>query len=132
MAIIVETWMAEDIEWGTEATSKTHPSGGTLNGYQVSLSTLSLAGSSGTASSQVWDDITTINAGAALTKTVTVTGAELGDFALASFDLDPQGMMMDARVTAANTVTVVMFNPTAGGLTLATTGTIRVLVFKTR
>ncbi len=47
------------------------------------------------------------------TQTVTVTGATLGMAAEASFSLDITGLDMTAYVDSANSVTVVLFNPTA-------------------
>lgn len=61
--------------------------------------------------------------------TVTVTGAALGDFALASFSLSTQGIKLAAQVTAANTVTVNLHNRTGGVLDLAS-GTLRARVWK--
>ena len=52
-------------------------------------------------------------------KDVTVTGAALGDFALVSFSLDVTGIVLDAQVTAANTVTAVMSNNTGQSKNLA-------------
>ena len=62
-------------------------------------------------------------------KEVTVNGAVLGDFALASFSLDVADLPLDAQVTAANTITCVLANNTGGAIDLAS-GTVRVLVFK--
>lgn len=61
------------------------------------------------------------------TTTVTVTGAALGDFALASFSLDLQGITVTAWVSAANTVSVRFQNESGGALNLAS-GTLRALV----
>lgn len=49
---------------------------------------------------------------------VTVTGAELGDYARASFGLDVEDLELSAQVTAANTVTVTLSNNTGGGIDL--------------
>lgn len=65
--------------------------------------------------------------GAGATTTVTVTGAALGDFALASFSLDLQGIMLTAYVSAANTVACRFQNETGGTLDLAS-GTLRAFV----
>jgi len=62
-------------------------------------------------------------------KEVTVTGAALGDYAVASFSLDVADLTLDAQVTAANTVTCVLANNTGGAIDLGS-GTIRVLVFR--
>lgn len=74
-------------------------------------------------------DPPSIAAGATATTTVTVTGAALGDFADASFSLTLAGLAMTAYVSATNTVTAVLFNPTAGAIDLAS-GTIRARVRK--
>lgn len=60
--------------------------------------------------------------------TVTVPGAKLGDFAIASFSLDVSDVQLEAHVTAANTVTVAVSNLTDVTKDLAS-GTVRVRVF---
>lgn len=65
--------------------------------------------------------------GAGATTTVTVTGAALGDFAVASFSLDLQGIMVTAYVSAADTVSVRFQNETGGTIDLAS-GTLRAWV----
>lgn len=130
MAIVVETWMAEDLEYGTGNTSKTHAGGGVLNGHQISLSSLSTAGPAGTAPSAVWDPSTVAN-GASVNTTVACPGAALGDFAVASFSLDLQLATLTAYVSAPNVVTIVLANLSGVVLDIAS-GTVRVLVFKTR
>jgi len=67
--------------------------------------------------------------GAGVTTTVTATGAALGDFALASFSLDLQGISVTAYVSSANTVSVRFQNESGGTLDLAS-GTLRVRVWK--
>jgi hypothetical protein len=130
MAIIVESWMGEDLDLGVGATSKTHASGGTLPGHQISLSTFSVAGASGNASSAVWDPGTIANGGSEST-TIDVPGAALGDFAIASFSLDLQGLGTHAYVSAPNVVTVLLMN-LSGGVVNLSSGTLKVLVFETR
>lgn len=58
-------------------------------------------------------------AGATTTTTVAVPGATLGWDASAAFSLSLSGLAMTAYVSAADTVTVVLFNPTAGAINLA-------------
>ena len=128
--IIVETVMAQDLDTGTGEVNKTHPSGGSLPGHQISLSTLSTKGAAGTGDTTTWDPGAIASASFA-SKDITVTGAALLDFALASFSLDVQDLQLDAQVTAANTVTVTLYNNTGGSVNLAS-GTVKVLVFKTR
>lgn len=67
--------------------------------------------------------------GAGTTTTVAVAGAALGDFALASFSLDLQGITVTAYISAANTVSVRFQNESGGPLDLAS-GTLRVKVIK--
>jgi len=58
---------------------------------------------------------------------VTVTGAQLGDFALASMSIDTTDITLTATVTAANTVTVILANNTGGAIDLGS-GTLYVMV----
>jgi len=60
---------------------------------------------------------------------ITVPGAELGDFCLASISVDIQDMVLDAQVTAADTVTCVLANNTGGEVDLGSS-TASVLVIK--
>ena len=82
----------------------------------------------GLSGSVTWDPGSIAN-GAEEAKEVTVTNAALGDFAIASFSLDVTDLILDAQVTAANTVTCVLANNTGGALDLAE-GTLRVKVIK--
>lgn len=67
--------------------------------------------------------------GEGATKTVTVSGASLGDFAIASFSLSTQGITVTANVTATDTVTVRFQNETGGTIDLGS-GTLKVKVIK--
>lgn len=71
-----------------------------------------------------------IAVGASLTQTVTCTGAVMGDFAQASMSIDLAGLTMTAYVSAADTVTVVLANLTAGAVDLLN-GTLNVRVMRT-
>jgi hypothetical protein len=131
MAIIVETIMAEDLELGIAATSKTHPSGGTLNGTQISLSTLSLSGAAGLAPAVAWNP-GVILAGSQATTTIAASGAALGDKVLVSLtSLTTETLLLTAHVSAANQVTVVLANLTGSTQTL-NSGTLSALVFRHR
>ena len=50
---------------------------------------------------------------------ITVTGAALGDFVLASLSIDVADLAITAAVTAANTVTYQLLNNTGGTIDLA-------------
>lgn len=78
--------------------------------------------------SDTWDPGSIAN-GAEEAKEVTVTGAALGDFVRVSFSLDITDLVLDAKVTASNTVTCVLANNTGGAIDLGS-GTIKVEVFK--
>lgn len=62
-------------------------------------------------------------------KEVDVVGAELGDFALASFSKDVADLVLNAEVSAADKVTCVLANNTGGAIDLAS-GTLYVRVIK--
>lgn len=67
--------------------------------------------------------------GVGATTTVTVTGAAVGDYAQAAFNLDLQGIMVTAWVSAADTVSVRFQNETGGTIDL-NSGTLRAIVSK--
>ena len=78
--------------------------------------------------SATWDP-GSIADGDEVAQEVTVTGAALGDMAIASFSLDVADLVINAAVTAADTVTVILANNTGGAVDLAS-GTVRARVFK--
>lgn len=57
--------------------------------------------------------------GAGETKTVTVTGAALGDFVDVAPGINTQGMLIWGWVSAANTVSIRIQNETGGALNIA-------------
>ena len=59
--------------------------------------------------------------GADLSEDVTVTGAALGDFAIASIGVDSVDLIITATVTAANVATVNVENQSGGAIDLAST-----------
>lgn len=133
MAIIVDTFMAEDLELGTGNTSKPFQGGGTLPGHQISLSTLSLAGAGGSAVTSTPGSLGTLASGGYVSFTVTVSGADptQNDKALVSFTgALTNTLLVSARVTAANTVTVLVYN--LGAAFTFDPGTVSVLVFRHR
>lgn len=75
-------------------------------------------------------DFASIADGANASTTVTVTGAAVGDFAIASVGVAvADGGVITARVSAADTVTVVVQNESGAALDIAST-TLRALVIK--
>jgi hypothetical protein len=73
-------------------------------------------------------DSGSVSAGATDTDTVTVPGVALGDMVLGmSVGVSEAGLVRRAYVSAANTVTIVTYNPTAGSVNLAST-TLRLTV----
>ena len=77
--------------------------------------------------SDTWDvtctlDAGAVSAGATDTDTVTVPGVALGDQVIGfSMGVSEAGLIKRAYVSAANTVTIVTYNPTAGSVNLAST-----------
>lgn len=71
-----------------------------------------------------------VTSGSTTTTNVTVPGAALGDTVVfVTFSLGLQGMIMTGYVSAAGTVTVILYNPTGGAINLAS-GTLTVGVRK--
>ena len=74
-----------------------------------------------------WDvsctlDSASVGTGATATDTVTVAGVALGDMVLGmSVGVSEAGLVRRAYVSAANTVTIVTYNPTAGSVNLDST-----------
>ena len=77
--------------------------------------------------SDTWEVVCTldagsVSAGATDTDTVTVPGVALGDMVIGfSHGVSEAGLVKRAYVSAANTVTIVTYNPTAGSVNLAST-----------
>jgi hypothetical protein len=77
--------------------------------------------------SDTWEVLCTldagaISAGATDTDTVAVPGVALGDMVIGfSMGVSEAGLVKRAYVSAANTVTIVTYNPTAGSVNLAPT-----------
>ncbi len=69
-----------------------------------------------------------IASGTQVQTTVTVNGAVLGNFAVASFSLDLQGAVLTAAVSSANTATVTFRNDT-GAPVVPGSGTLTAAVF---
>ena len=97
--------------------------------YQVSTLDILIRCSTYAPSGSATYNPPSLNDGDGATTTVTVTGAELGDYAEASFSNSLQGIMMTAFVSAADTVSVRFQNETGGVLDLAS-GTLRARVRK--
>ena len=62
-------------------------------------------------------------------KEITVTGANLGDYVLASLSIDVADLVLSAQVTAAGTVTASLLNNTGGAIDLAS-ATLYVMVIQ--
>ena len=96
----------------------------------VTSGTVNIGGTTFTVyeSSEAWTPSAV--AGAEDVETITITGAALGDYALVSFSLDVEDLVLDAKVTAADTVTYQAVNHTTGTITLSA-GTAKILVIST-
>ena len=79
---------------------------------------------SGSLTTVTWDP-PSIPVGGDASLPVTVPGAMLGDFAMASFDQDVTDLALSADVTAANEITCTLHNSGSGARDLAS-GTLRV------
>jgi hypothetical protein len=73
-------------------------------------------------------DSASVDAGATDTDTVTVSGVALGDMVVGmSIGVSEAGLVRRAYVSAANTVTIVTYNPTGGAVNVAST-TMRLVI----
>lgn len=117
MPLVFETATGEDLDVGTGAVTKTSPAGGTQSGTQISLTTFCRGGAAGSATTATWDPASVL-AAQSVTTTVTVSGAQLGDFVLISASIDLGGCTLFASVTSSSTVTVVLSNPTTAAVDL--------------
>lgn len=69
-----------------------------------------------------WDPApSALNAGASVSKAITVYGVRLGDNITAAPTTDHGNLIVTARASSTNIVTITVYNPTAGQLTPATT-----------
>ena len=119
-------WLRGDVIYNTLPSASNNPAwvcvaSGTA-GTWVPLNLTALEGSA-------TYDPPSLNNAATTTTTVTVTGAALGNYAEAAFNKDMAGVIIDAWVSAADTVTV-RFSNESGGTVDFTSGTLRARVFK--
>lgn len=66
-------------------------------------------------------DAPSIAAGGTASTSLVVGGAALGDRVAVALGVDPSGLVITGYVSSVSTVTVVLFNPTAGAIDLAST-----------
>lgn len=129
MSLLYEKVVQEDLNVGTSAAvTVTNPGGGSLTGTQIGIHSVAVGQTSWT---ETWNP-GSIAAGSYESEDVTVPGAAAGDFVMACLStMLTNDMMISGHVSAADTVKVILFNPTAGAINLAE-GTLRVAVFKSR
>jgi succinyl-CoA synthetase alpha subunit len=129
MSLLYEKVVQEDLNVGTSAAvSVTNPGGGTLTGTQIGIHSVAVGQ---TAWEATWNP-SSIAAGSYEATDVTVPGAAVDDFVLVKHSaILTNAMMISGHVSAADTVKVILFNPTAGALNVGS-GTLGVLVFKAR
>lgn len=104
--------------------------GASVSGAAVSYATPTFAKSGviELTGSTTWNP-PSIATGSSSSTTVTVTGSAVGDYVISSFDQSLQGLQLTGYVSAANTVTAVLSNNTAGAVDLPS-GTLRARVIK--
>ena len=64
-------------------------------------------------------DVASLAAGAQTTFTVSVPGAEVGDFPIMAASVSLAGLYHNVTISASGTATIVLFNPTVGAIDLA-------------
>lgn len=129
MSLLFEGIVQEDLNVGTSTGIVIDsPSGGVILGTQVGIHSVAVGQVSWT---ETWNP-NSIAAAGYESEDITVPGAAVGDFCMASLSsMLTNDMMLTAHVSAADTVRVILFNPTAGALNVGS-GTLAVLVFKSR
>lgn len=128
MSLVYEKIVQEDLDVGTSTVTVTNPSGGSLTGTQIGIHSVAVGQVAWT---ETWDPGSIAAAGYEA-EDVTVPGAAVGDFVMASLTtMVTNDMTLTAHVSAADTVKVILFNPTAGAIDLGS-GTLAVIVFKAR
>jgi hypothetical protein len=129
MSLLYEKVVQEDLNVGTSAAvTVTNPGGGVLTGTQIGIHSVAVGQVAWT---ETWNPASIAAAGYE-SEDVTVPGAAVGDFVLVSLStILTNDMMISGHVSAADTVKVILFNPTAGAINLDE-GTLSVLVFKAR
>ena len=129
MSLLYELVTQEDLNVGTSTgVSVTAPDGGSLSGTQIGIHSVAVGQVAWT---DTWNPAS-IAAGSYEDMDVTVPGAAVGDFVMASLaSMVTNALMISGHVSAADTVKVVLFNPTVGAINPGE-GTLNVLVFKAR
>lgn len=129
MSLLYEKVVQEDLNVGTSAdVSVTNPGGGTLTGTQIGIHSVAVGQ---VAFTETWNPAS-IAAGSYEAQDVTVPGAAVGDYVLATHSaILTDDLMISGHVSAADTVTAILFNPTSSPVNIGS-GTLGVLVFKSR
>jgi hypothetical protein len=129
MSLLYEGAVQEDLNVGTDADVVIdNPTGGTLTGTQIGIHSVAVGQVSW---SETWNPASIAAVGYE-SEDLTVPGASVGDFCMASLStILTNDMMLTAHVSAADTVKVILFNPTGGAINVDS-GTLAVLVFKSR
>lgn len=128
MSLLYEKVVQEDLNVGISTVTVTNPTGGSLTGTQIGIHSVAVGQVAWT---ETWNPGSIAAAGYEA-EDVTVPGAAVGDFVMASLTtMVTNDMMLTAHVSAADTVKVILFNPTAGAIDLGS-GTLAVIVFKAR
>ena len=125
MAQRFQPLIEEDLNVGTEAVWVGAPGGGQIRATQIGLHTVARGQLSYSAT---WAP-GVVPAGDFANTTLTVPDATIGDFVMASHDkMLTNDLSIFGHVEADDTVQVIIFNPTAADVTVAS-GTVAVLVF---
>ena len=128
MSLLYERVVQEDLNVGTTTTTVTAPSGGSLAATKIGIHSVAVGQVKW---SETWNPASIATAGYE-SEDVTVPGAAVGDYVMVSLNtMLTNDMMISGHVSAADTVKCILFNPTAGAIDLGS-GTLSVLVFKSR
>jgi succinyl-CoA synthetase alpha subunit len=127
MSLLYEKVVQEDLNLGPAGSvTVTNPGGGSLTGTQISIYSFAVGQ---TIFTTTWNPASIASAGYE-TKDISVPGAAVNDFVMVVLDsMLTNSMILTAHVSAADTVTAVLYNPTVGAINVGS-GTLGVVVFK--
>jgi len=128
MAVKYEKLVQEDFNVGTSRVWITAPAGGQARATQVGIHTPAVGQQKWT---KTWNP-GSIAAGSYATTDVTVTDAAVGALCMASHDkMLTNDLDISVHISAADTATVIIHNPTSAAVTVAS-GTVAVVVFNSK
>lgn len=123
--MLIERLVAEDVNVGIGTVQVSMPAGGTQEGHQFNVSSL------GYFKTALWSPISPLPQEEDIT-TLTIVGARVGDAVLVTFDstafAQDRDLSVEGKVSAADTVLIILRNHSTSAQINPGSGTLRVVV----